>query len=385
MRWRTTILCCAAESAEREFTVIDPQRALDFDGPGKRGGSPVDRTCKVSVVIPNYNHGKFLPRCLAAIEAQTQQPYEVLLIDDASTDDSLEVIARYAACLPRFQLIRHHTNLGVIAGMNEGLRLASGTHVLFAAADDWIEPDLIGEALRWLERYPDAGLWSALSWLADENGVVTGAFRTPLPRWTAGYISPAQALRQLARDDTWFNGNTTIVNRAAAIAAGGYRRELASFCDGFLNANLAWRHGACFIPRFLAVWQRLETGYAASVTVDPDALLRIFNAIQELDKNAPQTIPQDYLRRWQARWRFTAARAALVLRTESGCERVLSILPAQLRTPAKLLVLFARIPGIGFWVATLLLFLLLRFQDLVPVIQRRLEWIVLGGLLNSRG
>jgi glycosyltransferase involved in cell wall biosynthesis len=307
------------------------------------------------------------------------------VIDDCSTDDSLAVISRFAPGLPAFRLICHDSNLGVIATLNEGLVEARGTHVLFAAADDWIDPDLVAEASHWLERYPDAGLCSALTRLADENGTITGPFRTPLPRWTAGYIPPAKAIQQLARDDTWFNGNTTIVNRAAAIAAGGYRHGLASFCDGFLNANLAWRHGACFIPRFLGVWRRLETGYAASVNVDPDALLRIFDEVQALDKNAPRTIPQVYLRRWKARQRFTAARATIASRREPGRDRLLSLLPAQLRSLAKLLALFARIPGIGFCGTTACLFLLLRFEDVLPVLLRRLEWIVLSGRLEARG
>jgi hypothetical protein len=81
----------------------------------------------------------------------------------------------------------------------------------------------------------------------------------------------------------------------------------------------------------------------------------------------------------------SSTRARLARRTESGWKRLLSVLPAQLRSMAKPLALSARIPGVGFRVTTLLLFLLLRFHDLVPVIQRRLEWMLLGGMLEARG
>jgi glycosyltransferase involved in cell wall biosynthesis len=352
--------------------------------PSKEGaGGRIDH-CTISIVVPNYNHGRFLPQCLAAIQAQTEKPYEVLLIDDASTDDSLDIIDRFSAGLPRFQLVRHRVNQGVVACMNEGLRLASGTHVLGAAADDWIEPELIALSMQWLDRYPNAGICSALSRLANEDGVVTGPFRTPVPRWTAGYITPADAVRHLIRDDTWFNGNTAIVNRAAAIETGGYRPDLASFCDGFLNANLAWQYGACFIPRFLAVWRRLESGYAASVNVDPASMFGIFEAVQRVVlANPSKPIPEAYIKRWAARWRFSAARSAIAAGKGEGRKRLVSLLPPNLHPVVGILEQVTRVPGIGHDVATAFLFLLFRFRDIEPVLRRRLEWMIFGRKLET--
>lgn len=342
--------------------------------------------CTISIVVPNYNHGRFLARCLTAIEVQTEKPYEVLLIDDASTDDSLEVIDRFSSRLPRFQLLRHRVNQGVVASLNEGLRLASGTHVLGAAADDWIEPDLIALSMRWLNRYPNAGLCSALTRLANEDGVITGAFQTPLPRWTAGYVTPAEALRHLVRDDTWFNGNTTVINRGAAVALGGYRPELASFCDGFLNASLACQYGACFIPRFLGVWRRLETGYAASVNADFSSMCAIFDTMQRLAlANTSSPIPKAYVERWTGRWRFSAARLAIMTEKGEGRLQLASLLPPNLRAVLETAERVARFPGIGYHMATGLLFLLFRFQDLEPVLRRRLEWMMFGWRLETGG
>ena len=346
-------------------------------------GGPADR-CAISVIVPNYNHGRFLTRCLTAIEAQTEKPYEVLVIDDASTDDSLDVIARFSARLPRFQLLRHHVNQGVVASLNEGLRSASGTHVLGAAADDWIEPELIALSMRWLDRYPNAGLCSALTRLANEDGAVTGPFRTPVPRWTAGYVSPTEAARHLIRDDTWFNGNTTVINRAAAIGAGGYRPELASLCDGFLNASLACQYGACFIPQFLAVWRRLETGYAATVNADSSSMRGIFETMQRLAQaSTSNPIPEAYVKRWAARWRFSAARLAIATGQGEARKQFASLLPPNLRPLVETLERVARVPGIGYHMATVLLFLLFRFQDLEPVLRRRLEWMMFSRKLET--
>src|SRR6516165_9669285 len=128
----------------------------------------------VSVVITNYNHGRFLPRCLEAIATQLRLPDEVLLIDDASTDDSVEIATRFAHRLPEFRLIRHTINTGVIATMNHGLSAARGSHILFAAADDWIEPELLKVSMNMIEAFPHAGLCSALTNLATEAGESVG-------------------------------------------------------------------------------------------------------------------------------------------------------------------------------------------------------------------
>jgi hypothetical protein len=272
----------------------------------------------------------------------------------------------------------------VIAGMNEGLRSASGTHVLGAAADDWIEPELMARSMECFDRHPDAGVCSALTRLANEDGLITGSFRTPVPRWTAGYVSPAQAADHLVRDDTWFNGNTTIVNRVAAIAAGGYRPELASFCDGFLNAQLACQYGACFIPRFLAVWRRLEMGYATSTNADPSKTLCIFEAMQRIlrTETSSMPIPEEYFRRWSARWQFSAARSAISANYDSH-KRLLSMVSPGLRPVVAVLVRMARISPIGRDAAVAFLFVLFRFRDIEPALRRRVEWIIFGRNLGD--
>jgi hypothetical protein len=333
--------------------------------------------CSLTVVVANYNHGRFLPQCLAAIAAQTRAPDEVLVIDDASGDDSLAVIATFAARLPGFRLIRHETNRGVVATINEGLREARGTHVLFAAADDWIEPELVEQSVRMLDRYPHAGLCSALTRLATESGEVTGPFRTPVPLQEPGYLGPGRAMQLLIHDDAWFNGNTTVVNRAAAIEIGGYRPELKSFTDGFLNVTLALRHGACFIPGFLGVWRRMESGYASTLVSDPAAMLDTLETVQRLMKAPDQSLfAPVYASRWAGRWRFTAARGVLAASSPARREWLARLLPPALSRLARPIDWLARTPLAGGALATAVLFLLLRSRDVGAVLRRRIGWML---------
>src|SRR5215831_11150836 len=86
---------------------------------------------RMSVVIPNYNHGHLIEDALFAISQQTLPPSEVVVVDDGSTDDSLARLQSSAARLPWLRIHTHGENRGVNAACNTGLELVSGDFVLF--------------------------------------------------------------------------------------------------------------------------------------------------------------------------------------------------------------------------------------------------------------
>ncbi len=112
----------------------------------------------LSVVLPNYNHGKLISRAVTALLAQERLPDEIVIIDDGSTDDSLGVIEALAARSANIRLITNRTNQGATAALASGLAACRGRYVYFAAADDWVLPGFFSTALPVLERHPDAGL-----------------------------------------------------------------------------------------------------------------------------------------------------------------------------------------------------------------------------------
>src|ERR1700731_1181239 len=94
----------------------------------------------VTLVVPNYNHARYLAESLGSIAAQTHAPDQVLIIDDASTDDSLAVISRVIADNPTWRLIRHAKNTGVVPGQNESISLVDTDWIGFLGADDALHP-----------------------------------------------------------------------------------------------------------------------------------------------------------------------------------------------------------------------------------------------------
>lgn len=97
---------------------------------------------KISIIVPIYNAEKYLHRCLDSIESQSFKNFEVLLIDDGSTDHSFEICKEYAEKDKRFQAM-HKTNEGVGAARKYGIDHACGEYTIHVDPDDWIEPEML--------------------------------------------------------------------------------------------------------------------------------------------------------------------------------------------------------------------------------------------------
>ncbi len=102
--------------------------------------------CKVSIIIPVYNAETHLEKCVLSVMAQTLREFELLLIDDGSTDETPVLCDQYARQDSRVVVI-HQPNSGVSAARNQGIAHAKGDYIGFVDADDWIEPGMYARLL----------------------------------------------------------------------------------------------------------------------------------------------------------------------------------------------------------------------------------------------
>lgn len=100
----------------------------------------------VSIVMPVHNGAEWLPAALDGVLAQTRGDFELIVVDDGSTDDVPEVLASFAARDSRVRVLTHATSLGAGAARNAGLDVAQGEYLLFLDADDLFEPTLLERA-----------------------------------------------------------------------------------------------------------------------------------------------------------------------------------------------------------------------------------------------
>ncbi|WP_415182871.1 glycosyltransferase family 2 protein [Phaeovulum sp.] len=113
-------------------------------------GHSASVSLRVSVIIPCYNAAGTVGRALASVQAQTLTEWEAIVIDDASTDDSIAQLAPILAADPRIRLIRLAQNTGAGAARNAGLVQAQGRFVAFLDADDFWHPEKLALQTRWM-------------------------------------------------------------------------------------------------------------------------------------------------------------------------------------------------------------------------------------------
>ena len=131
---------------------------------------------KVSVIVPNYNHERFLVRRLSSVFEQTFQNFEVIFLDDASSDNSVEVMRQFAQD-PRLKIILNSKNSGSpFAQWQKGLEIAKGDYVWIAESDDYCDHDFLYTLVNILDQNNDVGLTYCSSILVDDAGSEKGIY-----------------------------------------------------------------------------------------------------------------------------------------------------------------------------------------------------------------
>jgi Glycosyl transferase family 2 len=145
-------------------------------------GVAAGRAARVSVIIPCYNYGRFLPDSVPSALSQESVEVEVVIVNDASTDDSAAVAAGYAAADPRVQVINHAANTGHVVAFNDGLAAATGEFIVRLDADDLLTPGSLARAVALFDRYPQVGL--IYGHPNHFHGPVPEPRLAPAPTWT---------------------------------------------------------------------------------------------------------------------------------------------------------------------------------------------------------
>lgn len=220
------------------------------------------RTPTLSVVVPNYNHSRYLKAALEGHLEQSTPPCEIIVVDDGSTDDSCAIVEDVAARHPSVRLIRLGRNGGVNAAINRGLREARGDFVSVSAVDDLVSRDFAARSLQILAEHPTAGVcFSDPAETIADSGVVQAL---PLRLRDRPSLIRSTELEQLLKH-SWFSfpGHAVLYRRDALLAAGGFDEALRWYADWFATCLLAFRHGACYVPEVLAVFRVSPGSYHA--------------------------------------------------------------------------------------------------------------------------
>jgi glycosyltransferase involved in cell wall biosynthesis len=205
----------------------------------------------ISAIVPNYNHAQYLPRSIGALLDQPVLPCEIIVVDDASKDNSLEVLDGLARKHPLIRVLPNEKNLGCNASMNRAMAQAKADFVLFTAADDEVRPGVFEQHTRMLKAHPNAAISSGISeWRCMATGM----------KWYNGggmpdrpcFLTPAEMSALCKRGKLAINNQSAVYSKAALTAAGGWIPEFHWFADVFADAVVGFRHGMCHVPEVLS-------------------------------------------------------------------------------------------------------------------------------------
>jgi Glycosyl transferase family 2 len=208
----------------------------------------------VSIVVPNYNYARFLSQRLGSIEKQTFKDFEVILVDDASTDDSFRIFEQFARKYPS-QLVRNDVNSGnVFKVWNRGIPLATGKYVWIAESDDYADERFLETLVNRLEANPGCGLAYCASLRVNEMGSVTElalpkTLNADLDRWRQDFVADGreECRRYLLRENTIPNASAVLFRRELYDRLGGADENLRLCADWKFYASVLRESDIAFV------------------------------------------------------------------------------------------------------------------------------------------
>jgi glycosyltransferase involved in cell wall biosynthesis len=218
----------------------------------------------MTVAMPNYNHGRFLVEALESVLDQSYRPIEIIVIDDASTDDSARIIEGLASRHPEIRFYRNETNKGVVFTLNRILEYASGEYVCPLACDDLALPGLLEKSADMLNRFPGAGACQSLHHMIGENGENRGIGHSgvlPYPTDSPPFLGPQAVRATLKKTGDFFVG-FNVYRRSALLEVGGFVPEMHEFTDLFAFLAIALKHGVCFVREPLHAWRLMDSSFS---------------------------------------------------------------------------------------------------------------------------
>lgn len=200
---------------------------------------------RISVVTPNYNDAALLEQSIESVLAQTFPDWEMVIVDDGSTDDSPAIIERYARRDKRIRAERFAKNQGVIAAIRRGVELASGAYLYPKGSDIAIvNAQFFRRVVDGFTRYPDAAIAFGLTSGVDAQGKVAATWAAPTE--PNEYVSPEQGVKEFFLSD-YIAGESTVVEATRFRAHGMYDPALGPWADVLIHETLVALYGGIYI------------------------------------------------------------------------------------------------------------------------------------------
>jgi glycosyltransferase involved in cell wall biosynthesis len=199
--------------------------------------------------MPAYNAERYVSEAIESVLCQTFRNFELLIVNDGSTDDTLSTVESYARRDDRVTVVSQASNMGIVAALNRGLELIGTEWVVRMDADEVMLSERIERQVKFVEENPDLAVAATGSYFIDGSGKTIGKHLPPL-------TSRARVEEMVRRDELIaFHHSAVIMRRSVVSKVGGYRQEFSLVED-------------------LDLWNRIaDHGHA--ILVQPEYLVKV--------------------------------------------------------------------------------------------------------------
>ena len=264
---------------------------------------------RVTVVTPNYNHARYLPERIDSILAQTFQDFELLILDNASTDNSREVIGSYARHQNVRAIFNAENNGSPYKQWKLGLSQTKGEYIWFAESDDYADPALLETLVDRLDRHPNVGLAVCQSWMVDQDSKLLGNLGDLLEHqnhsshWREDYVNAGhdECKNYMFWHGTIRNASAVLWRREILERAGGVPTHLRLSGDWMAYINVLHLSDIAFVSTPLNYFRQHQANVRTQAlregTATHDALVvqqtlidryGLANLLRDHDKFLPQ-------------------------------------------------------------------------------------------------
>lgn len=217
----------------------------------------------VSVIVPNYNHARFLDERLTSILNQSYKDFELIFLDDASSDNSIDVFRKYSSHNNVRAILNDRNSGSTFRQWNRGVQAATGRYVWIAESDDVADPQFLEKLVPILERNPHAGIAYCNSIVIDERGekkytVDRWAVSVNANRWAHDYLnSGAEECRRYLICRNTIPNASAVVFRKSIYEQCGYANETMTRCgDWWVWVQMLFLSDIAYVATPLNLFRR---------------------------------------------------------------------------------------------------------------------------------
>jgi glycosyltransferase involved in cell wall biosynthesis len=248
----------------------------------------------VSVTIPSYNHGKYIKECIQSVLDQTFQDFEIIITDDCSSDNSVEVIESIDD--PRIKLFKHTKNLGACIAANNSILHSNGKYIAMLSSDDAWYPEKLEVQVEYLENNPDkAAVFGKVDWIDESSNIIADLTFPTASLFEAENRTRFQWIRHFFLSGNCLCHPCSLVRRECYSKIGMLNPSFASLPDLDLWIRICLGYDIWILDQRLIKFRRFRDESNASGNNDKTLLRNQFEYRHALDNYLNISDPEDLL------------------------------------------------------------------------------------------